>query len=230
MSTAKTTISEITGRLNQVVDELAGGNVTAFAKKIGVSQATLHNYMKGRTPSTESLYNICNKCGVNLNWLVTGQGSQYISETPIAPEEEIEGKEYVRVPRYEVAASAGGGAFVESEQIVDYLSFRSEWVRNALGVSPKALALINVIGDSMEPTLSDGDVVLLDTTLQGVQDSAIYVMQLNGTLLVKRIQNRLDGSLEVMSDNSRYKPETVSGEAINQLKIIGRVVWAGRKM
>lgn len=165
------------------------------------------------------------------NWLNSkSHDNGLLEQKPISPEDEVEGREYVRVPRYEVAASAGGGAFVESEQIVDYLSFRSEWVRNALGVSPKALALINVIGDSMEPTLSDGDVVLLDTTLRGVQDSAIYVMQLNGTLLVKRIQNRLDGSLEVMSDNSRYKPETVSGEAINQLKIIGRVVWAGRKM
>ncbi len=70
--------------------------------------------------------------------------------------------EYVRVPRYEVAASAGGGAFIESEQIVDYLTFRAEWVRNALGVALNQLALINVIGDSMEPSLSEGDVVLLD--------------------------------------------------------------------
>lgn len=149
---------------------------------------------------------------------------------PLAVTEEEPGKEYVRVPRYEVAASAGGGAFVESEQVVDYLSFRSEWVRNALGVSVNDLALINVIGDSMEPTLSDGDVVLLDMTFRGVQDSSIYVLQLNGTLLVKRIQHRLDGSLEVISDNQRYRPETVTGNEANQLKIIGRVVWAGRKM
>lgn len=136
----------------------------------------------------------------------------------------------MRVPRYEVAASAGGGAFVESEQIVDYLSFRSEWVRNTLGVSVKDLALINVIGDSMEPTLSDGDVVLLDMTFRGVQDSSIYVLQLNGTLLVKRIQHKLNGSLVIKSDNKLYEPETVTGDEVNQLKIIGRVIWAGRKM
>lgn len=142
----------------------------------------------------------------------------------------LENQDYVKIPRYEVAASAGGGAFVESEQIVDYLSFRSEWVRNTLGISVKDLALINVIGDSMEPTLSDGDVVLLDMTFRGVQDSSIYVLQLNGTLLVKRIQHKLNGSLVIKSDNKLYEPETVTGEEVNQLKIIGRVVWAGRKM
>lgn len=227
------------GRLLYLVDEHAGGKHTIFAKKAGIPPSTFQGYLQGRMPHVDHLLRIRETYGANIDWIMSGEGSIYVqgegrvketSETPITPEEEEEGREYVRVPRYEVAASAGGGAFVESEQIVDYLSFRSEWVRNALGVSLNALALINVIGDSMEPTLSDGDVVLLDTTLRGVQDSAIYVMQLNGTLLVKRIQHRLDGSLEVMSDNSRYKPETVSGEAINQLKIIGRVVWAGRKM
>lgn len=177
-------------------------------------------------------FKIAQEYGCLTDWIMTGEGRKRHSgpSEPVATTDEIIGKEYVRVPRYEVAASAGGGAFVESEQVVDYLSFRSEWVKNALGVSVKDLALINVIGDSMEPTLSDGDVVLLDMTFRGVQDSSIYVLQLNGTLLVKRIQHRLDGSLEVISDNQRYKPETVIGDDANQLKIIGRVVWAGRKM
>lgn len=141
-----------------------------------------------------------------------------------------ESGEYVRVPRYEVAASAGGGAFIESEQIVDYLTFRAEWVRNALGVALNQLALINVIGDSMEPSLSEGDVVLLDLSQAGVRDSSIYVIQLDGALLVKRIQRKLDGSMTVSSDNPRYTPETVTGEAMALLKIIGRVVWVGRRL
>ncbi len=138
--------------------------------------------------------------------------------------------DYVHIPRYEVAASAGGGAIVNSEQIVDYLSFRADWVRSALGVSVRDLALISVIGDSMEPSLSEGDVVLLDMTTRSVLDGSIYALQLNGGLLVKRIQRMLDGSLIVKSDNARYDTETVSEENAERLKIIGRVVWVGRRL
>ena len=138
--------------------------------------------------------------------------------------------DYVLVPRYKVEASAGGGAVIHSEQIVDYLSFKSEWVRNALGVAPQELALINVKGDSMEPTLSNEDLILIDMRAGRVEDNAIYVLQFNGVLLVKRIQRRLDGSVVIKSDNTMYEPETLSGDAMNQLQVIGRVVWCGRRM
>jgi len=137
---------------------------------------------------------------------------------------------YVYVPRYEVAASAGGGAMIHSEQIVDHLSFKADWVHNALGVPIKNLALINVKGDSMEPTLSNGDLILIDLGIHGVDDNAIYVLQLNGSLLVKRIQKKFDGSVVIKSDNSVYDPEVLTESGINQLRVIGRVVWCGRRM
>lgn len=155
---------------------------------------------------------------------------------PMRPGDNANGKalasggEYVHIPRFEVAASAGGGAVVHSEQIVDYLSFRADWVRSTLGVSVRDLALISVIGDSMEPSLSEGDVVLLDMTTTSVLDGSIYALQLNGGLLVKRIQRMLDGSLVVKSDNARYDTETVSEDKADRLKVIGRVVWVGRRL
>jgi phage repressor protein C with HTH and peptisase S24 domain len=175
---------------------------------------------------------------VNINWLLSSTGeidpdkvSYPLSEgfkTADIGGELTEG--FVQVPRYEVAASAGGGAVIHSEQIVDHLSFKAEWVHNALGVPVKDLALINVTGDSMEPTLSEGDLILIDMSHRGMKDNAIYVLQLNGSLLVKRLQHKLDGSVVVKSDNLIYDPETVSGEAIELLNIIGRVVWCGRRM
>ena len=138
--------------------------------------------------------------------------------------------EYIHIPRYEVEASAGGGAVVHNEKVVDYLSFRAEWVKNSLGVSVRDLALISVIGDSMEPTLSEGDVVLLDMTTKGVMDGSIYALQLNGGLLVKRIQRKLDGSIVVKPDNPRYDTEIISEDSADLLKIIGRVVWVGRRL
>jgi len=138
--------------------------------------------------------------------------------------------EFVLVPRYEVAASAGGGSVIHSEQIVDYLSFKSDWIRNGLGLSENELALINVKGDSMEPTLSNEDLILIDMRTRQVEDNAVYVLQFHGVLLVKRIQRKLDGSVVVRSDNAIYESETVPGEMLDTLKVVGRVVWCGRRM
>jgi phage repressor protein C with HTH and peptisase S24 domain len=137
---------------------------------------------------------------------------------------------FILVPRYEVQASAGNGSLVHSEQIVDYLAFKADWVRNTLGVAQKDLALISVKGDSMEPGLSNEDLILIDMRKNRVEDNAIYVLQLNDALLVKRIQRKLDGTLHVMSDNPYYEIEVVSAERVPELHVLGRVVWSGRRM
>lgn len=145
------------------------------------------------------------------------------------PENNRKSEGYVRVPRYDVAASAGGGTLEVNEQIVDYIQFKPGWIKNALGASAKDLALISVKGDSMEPTLSDGDNILVDTTDRRFEANAIYVLQLEGSLLVKRIQRKMDGTVVIKSDNKAYEPETVRGDMVEQLKVVGRVVWYGRR-
>lgn len=222
-----------------------GLKVAEFAKKIGISQGSLSNIENGISkPSSDTISSIVRNTDVDPMWLLVSEyegtaqraaeGVYYpdrhqMSETQRPDEKGVVG-EFIHIPRYEVAASAGGGAVVNSEQVVDYLSFRSEWVRNTLGVSVMDLALISVIGDSMEPTLSEGDIVLLDMTTRSVLDGSIYALQLNGGLLVKRIQRKIDGSVVVKSDNARYDTETVSEDKADRLKIIGRVVWVGRRL
>lgn len=141
----------------------------------------------------------------------------------------LSAQSYVQIPRYEVAASAGGGAIVQSEQIVDFIGFKEEWVRNSLGTSAQNLALISVKGDSMDPTLSDGDLVLVDTTSRSIEANAIYVIQFWGSLLVKRVQRKMDGTVVIRCDNSIYEPEIVTGDLVEQLNVIGRVVWYGKR-
>jgi len=135
--------------------------------------------------------------------------------------------DFVRVPRYQVQASAGNGAIVESEQIVDYLQFSGDWLRTSLGVAPDRLALISVIGDSMSPTYNDGDLILVDTANNRPKSDAVYVIQHEGFLWVKRLNFRFDGSIHIISDNSRYPEQTITGEALERLKIVGRVMWRG---
>lgn len=152
------------------------------------------------------------------------------TDTPQSVEQPHAPAGFVLVPRYDVAASMGNGAVIHSEQIVDHLAFREQWVRTELNTSPKNLVLISAIGDSMEPTLRAGDLLLIDRGSEGVKQDAIYAFAMNGELRVKRMQLKLDGSLVVRSDNSKYEAESLNNDQIGSLHIVGRVVWSGRRM
>lgn len=146
----------------------------------------------------------------------------------LTPDDVPEG--FVLVPRYDVAASMGNGAAIHSEQVVDHLAFRADWVRTVLGTSPRHLVLISAIGDSMEPTLRAGDLLLIDRSVESVRQDAIYAIAHDGELRVKRIQRLFDGSLVISSDNPSYQREDLSPSQAEHLRIVGRVVWSGRRM
>jgi phage repressor protein C with HTH and peptisase S24 domain len=212
------------------------GSAEQLARLTGVSARGIGHYAAGTSDPTRSkIVSLAEAAGVNVLWLATGEGpklkgetkKQSLSDVAFSEEEPPEG--YVRVPRYDVSASAGGGAINVGEQVVDFIQFKPDWIKNVLGASAQSLALIRVKGDSMEPTLSSGDVLLVDTTDRHFEANAIYVLQLEGSLLVKRIQRKMDGTVVIKSDNKAYEPETVRGEMVDQLHVVGRVVWYGRR-
>lgn len=229
-----------------------------FAKDLKVHKNTLANYEAGkRVPDANFLVDVLETYPeIDPAWLLTGEGAKLREETisdlravtpprgsgggtlpsadaikkGVAISNDAMGSDkYIKVARYDVAASAGGGSMVANEQVVDYIQFKPEWIKSALGVSAKNLALISVKGDSMEPTLSNGDIIMVDTTDRQFEANAIYVLQNWGSLLVKRIQRKMDGTVVIKSDNKAYEPEIVRGDLIEQLHVVGRVVWYGRR-
>jgi len=137
---------------------------------------------------------------------------------------------FVLVPRYDVEGSMGNGHVIHSEQIVDHLAFRAEWVRTELGTSSSSLVLISAVGDSMEPTLRAHDLLLIDRSVTSVKHDAIYAFAVDGELRIKRIQRLMDGTLIVKSDNANYGEERLPPDQSDSINIIGRVVWFGRRM
>lgn len=134
----------------------------------------------------------------------------------------------VAVPRLDIAASAGGGGFAGGEAPVAHFGFDRDWLRQ-LGVRAGALSLLRVRGDSMAPTLDDGDDILIDGDDAGERlRDGIYVLRRDGSLLVKRLARGGGGMVAILSDNPAYPDE--GGVALNELALIGRVVWTGRKL
>jgi hypothetical protein len=132
------------------------------------------------------------------------------------------------VPRLDVGASAGGGALAEDERSAMPFAFDEGWLRR-LSAQPRQLAIIRVEGDSMVPTLSHGDDIMVDSgDDSGRLRDGIYVLRRDGVLLVKRLaRGGARGQVTIISDNSAYPTEVAAAEG---LEIVGRVVWAGRQI
>lgn len=141
-------------------------------------------------------------------------------------------KSFVSVPLYDVRAVAGGGAVIDQEHISDVLQFSEVWIKRELRAAPSDLYLVYVDGESMEPTLRSGDVILLDRRATKPDREGIYILRMDGMLLVKRLQGLPGGMIKVASDNPAYESFTVRLAEMQgkNFAILGRVVWSGRRM
>lgn len=128
--------------------------------------------------------------------------------------------DWFAVPRLSLGASAGSGASAEGEDAFDTFRFSKRWLRE-MGLDAKALSAIHVIGDSMEPTLRDGDEILVDTRPDTLRDG-IHVVRFDDMVLVKRLETARPGRIALLSDNRAYRP--IECDAAD-IAIIGRVVW-----
>lgn len=147
---------------------------------------------------------------------------------PVAEPRSAEG--LIAIPRFDVQASAGPGAFTEGERPVAHLGFDERFLKQLCNARASDLSIIRVRGDSMFPTLADGDDIMVDRSVAGtrVQDG-IYVLRRDDTLAVKRIAvHPGTRRLTISSDNPAY-PSWADLEPAD-VDVIGRVVWAGRKI
>ncbi len=136
----------------------------------------------------------------------------------------------VAVPRSLASAAAGAGAHGAEDEARPYFAFDPQWLKHLTAAPAEALSMIKVQGDSMAPTLNDGDDILLDTSRCGqpLRDG-IYVLRVDDSLLVKRLAvHPLGKRVTVQSDNPAYPdwPDCT----LDTIHCIGRVIWAGRKV
>lgn len=205
-------------RFKELVDEVAGGKRSAFAREVGLPDSTVQSYFVMKIqPTADKLIKIAKKTGVNLNWLLLGEG----------PRERFE-PEFVVVPRIEVRLGAGGEAEVYDVEEKENYAFRRDWLLSR--GNPKHMRLMTVVGDSMEPTLSEGDLVLVDLSKTDPRDG-IYALRIHTGLVVKRVQRMGKSRIRVISDNPKYPPQEFDLESEgNDLAVIGKVIWLGRSL
>jgi phage repressor protein C with HTH and peptisase S24 domain len=134
------------------------------------------------------------------------------------------------VPILDVEASAGHGALAELESKSAQFGFDEKWLRRLTSSKASNLSIIGVLGDSMEPTLHDGDEVMIDLADgQARLRDGIYVLRMDDMLSVKRIAIEPQGKrVSVLSDNPTFP--SWPGLERRALNIVGRVLWFGRAL
>lgn len=216
-----------------------GKSQRGLARAMGLDPAAVNRMLKGeRQIKAHELTAIRDYLGLAMADDLPGGG---MAESPPAfpPSSGLPGwrqapafaEEFAMVPVYDARASAGSGAINTDAAPVCFSAFRWEWLHRVTQAPTEQLAVIQVAGDSMEPTLHHGDHVLIDRTVTRWTRDGLYVIRyaISEELMVKRLlwvpSNR---TFSIRSDNPAYG--NTDGVGPDDLSIIGRVLWLGRNI
>ena len=183
------------------------------ADLLGISRMNIATMKKRNKIPFRELLDFCAKKSISINWLLYGQ----------SPESLVDATNRFYTIKYfnDISASAGGGAISEYETIEE-LEIPESFI-NMLG-GEKALnniEAINISGDSMEPTFSYNDVAFVDRSKTNLNRGGVFIIRTEAGLFIKRVQTRIDGKVDIISDNQIYSTQTLHK---NEIQVLGRVV------
>ncbi len=203
------------------IAHLLGGK-RALAQRLGIHESMLYRYIKGENAlSAPLLLAIAEAGGVSLDWLAAGKG---VAPATLLREPTLGAYRagdrtaaYAPVSNYDPAAAPT-------------LAFDATWLLQLCGASGDALCLIEMRGDAMEPTLRAGDLLLVDGRVRHIAEDGLYAVQLPEGVEIKRLQKQAAGSVLLSADNPCFQSIRLSRAAAKNIKLLGRVVWFGRRL
>lgn len=180
-----------------------------------------------RAPSLDKAKQIADAIGLEL----------YIGPPrDTAPTPSADPESFAHIPLHEALLAAGGGAMNGSEAVIDHLAFRRDWL-SRIGAAPASARLARIHGDSMEPSIFEGDMILIDTRrtdppirkrdARDQRRGGIYALIDDGVARVKRVERPAEDMMILVSDNPDYAPEIRQGDEAARIEIIGKVLWWG---
>lgn len=206
-----------------------GMSVADVAREAGVNRSFVYDILRGRSqvPNLDKLTRIAQVVKVDLEWLLSGKG-RVEGDDPITEDYH---NEFVAIQYAAARPSMGGGAIVEDEDRIGRdFHFRRAWIRDRLKAAPSMMRVMDVQGDSMTPTLKEGDVVLVDMNQRNPAPPGVFVLHDGMGLVAKRLEHvpmSDPPQVRIISDNQQYSPYECTAEEVN---IVGRVRWYGREM
>ena len=205
-----------------------GVDYAALSARIGRNSAYIQQYIKRGSPrrlADQDRARIAAFLGVPESMLGGAETRVALQRFGTA----AGGRDMVLVPKLAIGASAGAGASIDGEAVEGSIAFDPRWLRD-LGADASALSIIRVAGDSMAPTLNDGDDILVDgADAAGRLRDGIYVLRMDDALMVKRVARvPVQGRISVISDNDQYP--SWNDLPMSAIQLVGRVIWTGRRV
>lgn len=214
------------GTFSERLKKLMGDMSRAeFAEKCEISVGALRNYLDDGMPSADKALRIARLFNVSIEWLIEGASTEATKAN-----KSQKTAEYIGIPRYNASLAAGDGFWNEEKaELLDHIPFTKEFLRRRLGRSTaKDLLIMSADGESMEPQISDGDLVMIDQRKQTLKDG-IFAFVHNGEARVKWLRKTISGDIEVISLNTSplFPKEIIKKEETDAFQLIGKVVWCG---
>lgn len=217
------------------------------ATLLSVSRGYIGDIVSGRSaPSRAFLQTLAERFQVSADWLLHGRGDMLLPAEPgfatgygtrISPPRydgvmhgdfTWKDREFSMIRRVDLSASAGNGLLPVDDGDADAIAFSTRRLQE-LRVAADLSVLVSVRGDSMVPTIPEGALVLIHAAEMLVKAEGIFAFLRDGAAFIKRLlpvgigPDGRPASIVILSDNPSYAPVSVVGEAMNDLRIIGRV-------
>lgn len=200
-----------------------------IAEELGITQGAVSQYLNGKIPMNyRTLFAFCRALGIPASDIRTD-----LPEQSLPGASSVEDSDYADVTGWSQAVGLGAGAEAQEYAETHSLKFKKTSLRRR-GLLGRDLAVYYGKGDSMEPTIQDGDAILFDTTDTRPVDGSLYVIQLDGMANPEYYVKRalvLEAGVYFQSDNPAgdhqwRKPKPMVSKK-HPITIIGRVHWVG---
>ncbi len=195
--------------LSAMTGSLGARNDSDLADRLGVSrQAISQVRKKGQVPD---------------KWLIKA-GEMGVPLDDLCFDEHPEG-DIVSIPLVEATLAAGGGSFESGGAVIDSFAFKRDWVAHK--GRKEDLVLMRASGDSMEPAIFSGDMLVVNLAQTRIQQGMIYAIRIDDALYVKQVELHPGDRLIMHSYNPKYSPIEVDlkGDLAETVRVLGRVVW-----
>lgn len=195
-----------------------------MARRLGVTQGAVQQIASGETKNSRLLPDIARELGVSLDWL------KGITDDPaVAPGIGEDGMGVTRIRQLDIGYAMGAGTYLDENAVeTSWVNFDSSWLSHISASSPDMLFVARGVGDSMNPTLHDSDLLIVDRGRRRIdQQDRIWAVAYGELGMIKRVRRLPSGRFLMISDNPTIENFEATDE---ELFVIGRVAWAGRTL
>jgi phage repressor protein C with HTH and peptisase S24 domain len=216
------------GRLRWAREQAGFKQAVDFAKRYSFNPTSYRAYENNQNGFSKKAHEFGDKLGVSGRWLLEGGEIEAAESEVSAIDGQARQMGLALIPDLELGYSMGGGSIFNDYRQRGFVPFQREWLRGFMRGTFADLFVARGEGDSMLPTLLDGDIVLIDTAQKQIdRQDRIWAISYGDLGMIKRVRRLPNGVYRITSDNPVVEPIEVADD---EMHVVGRVVWVGRTM